>query len=594
MMWGRTARSAAAVLTVVVSLVAVPMPSARANASSVDAALSRLYVDYAYRAFEDGRTREAERLAETAAEFAEENADAHHILALIRRQRAAPAESVVESLERALRYGNFRATEERDARMLLAETFLRVDRPEDALSVIEAPSEEPVVSDAAARFLRARALFALDRVAEAQRETEGGRRLYPEDPRFFLLQLREDPMPGPQAGRWLDEHRSEHPAYLEALLYYARRLTDADRRMELVERYLALGGTDPRIAVVWAGAARDGEDPAESAAAWRQFVRMDGLGDKSAVEEIFELLPDGETRDRAQRVLAGYDGTSVRDEERTGYPRERFEFEDGAVVRWRVDEDQDGRAELEVDLENRVPQRVSPTPEGYRLEYGSYPEVSWVEVTGEEERRLYRIRPGHAVYPILDDEIDWGSQLPDAVFPYPRAEEYPPLSESFLRRRAYRVEFARGSGPVTRVRTLDEGEVVREVRDGEGDGRIDHVIAYKNGRPSTGVRDADRDGRFEVFEEYEEGELAVLFVDATGDGAVDYTEDLGPERGRQWDVNGNGIMDAQEFRAMRQEILGGLDAGDRLTDDHRDERRLRQRPEERPGGEAPVDETVDE
>ncbi|NBF40098.1 MAG: hypothetical protein GVY14_06745 [Spirochaetes bacterium] len=530
-------------------------PGATADATETDRALSRLYAEYSLSALVDDRGEEAVSFAETSLEFDADNSDAHHILARSRAGTQVATTRVVEHLEQALRTGSFRITDEGEARLLLAETYVRIGAAGDALDVLDA--DAPGAPEPELSYLTARALLALGEVEAAEQVALRGRRLYPEDPRFVLFLLRRDPVPGPRTGRWLDANVSEDPAYLESLLYYAERVGAPERAVTLSDRYLALGGENPRVALVRADAGgRIGGNAARSReAAWELFVRMDGLRDKGAVEEMYALLPDGELKSRVRDVLSDYNGTVERDEDRNGFWEERFIFSDGGLERWQVDRNQDGVLEYDMLVASRVPRSLEATPEGYVITYGAYPEVSTVEAVDGELMRRYQVLPGRLTYRVLADDVDWGSPVPGPALPFSIAEVPPVLDDELLRDNAFRLELGTPEGPITRVLTLEDGIFLREAIDEDGDGRIDHVISYEEGNRVAGMRDADHDGRFEVAEQYDDGELALLLVDADGDNTFEYRERLQPEASVSWDYDGDGVVDARELMVGRSEIV---------------------------------------
>jgi hypothetical protein len=76
-----------------------------------------------------------------------------------------------------------------------------------------------------------------------------------------------------------------------------------------------------------------------------------------------------------------------------------------------------------------------------------------------------------------------------------------------------------------------------------------HRIMFQDGKFSYGLRDLDRDGTFDVREYYDEdGKLGSVIVDTTGDGKPDYTESFFPDIVNEWDIDGDGILDAREVR----------------------------------------------
>ncbi|NBB89572.1 MAG: hypothetical protein GVY23_00030 [Spirochaetes bacterium] len=547
----------------VLSLLLLPAgnPGVGADATETNRALSRLYAEYALSALEGGRDEEAVGFAEISLEFDQRNSDAHHLLAAGLADRQLATERVVEHLEQSLQAERFRITEEVEARMLLAETYIRIGNPTGALELLDVPAAgapEPELL-----YLTARGLLTRGDVTAAEQAALRGRRLYPDDPRFVLFLLRRDPAPGPRTGRWLDANVSEAPAYLDSLLYYAERVGAPERAVELSARYLELGGENPRVALIRAEAAGEGASAGQGGgdaqeareAAWELFVRMNGLRDKAAVEQMYALLPDGELRTRVRNVLSEYNGTSERDEDGNGFWEHRFTFSEGRVERWEADRNQDGALEYDVTLSSRVPMSLELSPGGYRISYGTYPEIEAVDVVAGDVRRRYRLPAGQLTYRILSEELDWGSALPGPAFPFRLADPPPVLSEELLRENAFRLELGPSGGSATRVLTLEEGVVLREVIDEDADGRIDHMIQYEAGVRVSGMRDADRDGRFEVAEQYEDGELALLLVDADGDNTYEYRERLQSEASVSWDYDGDGVIDARELRAGRGEVI---------------------------------------
>jgi thioredoxin-like negative regulator of GroEL len=542
-----------------------PVSVVAEDTDSPDAALSRIHARYALEALEDGRRDEAVRLATTALEYSEENADAHHLLARALSPRQAATGRVVSHLEAALSTGGFRLTDERQARLLLAETYLRTDRSTQALSFLEEVGAAGS-ADADLRILAARALHEAGRLEEAETVARAGRDLFPDDARFMLFLLELDPIPGPRWGRLLDENVSSRPAYLSALLYYAERVRNTERRAELAQRHLNLGGENPDAAVLLAEVAASRNDPQALEAAWERFVRMDGLSDKAAVERMYSVIPEGTLHDRVSRVLARLDRTLVRDEDENGYWEERFVFSDGTLTRWLVDSDENGVVEYDIELEARVPRAAARTPEGFSLRWGAYPEVATAELPAAELTAAelpvadsavlrYAIVPGELTYDLLSEDLNWGAAVPGPAFPFALEDAPPILGEELLLLHAYRREVVGSGGAVLRVDTLDDGAVLRRVYDEDRDGEIDRVVSFENGVPTSGMRDADRDGRFEIGVQYTDGEPALLLVDADGDGVAEYRERLKPERSYAWDYNADGVIDAQELVLGRNEVL---------------------------------------
>jgi hypothetical protein len=153
---------------------------------------------------------------------------------------------------------------------------------------------------------------------------------------------------------------------------------------ELLERYQRAGGDDPLVdalSVVYG----NGEPPTidsllSDKLMWE--ILIERLDRSSISEHIQDALTEIRHRDRV--VL-------TRDDNRDGYWEERYVYENGELTLWQLDDDQDGRVSVAVDLSGpaaRVAVRREPEEDTIVIDYGSYPLVSrvrWITSAGGRE-----------------------------------------------------------------------------------------------------------------------------------------------------------------------------------------------------------------
>jgi tetratricopeptide (TPR) repeat protein len=223
------------------------------------------------------------------------------------------------------------------------------------------------------------------------------------------------------------------------------------------------------------------------------------------------------------------------------------------------------------------PAGIPPGGQRYvTLRYGDYPDVERAALVGPGEpsprlsldpsrlsptlRRIsrddflvyYDLRPAALELPILGEQVDWGSSVPDAALDLQFTDALPIVSDEDLRRGAFRRYSLEQGERVTQW--LSAGEITREEADRDGDGRVDHRLLFESGVPISGIRDVDDDGRFEVSEQYQNGSLRFIAVDDDDDGVAEYMERHGEDLRLSWDLNEDGEIDVEELRRGRREI----------------------------------------
>jgi hypothetical protein len=438
---------------------------------------------------------------------------------------------------------------------MYAEILLRTRRPADALTALDGAdlttpdTDFKLVADALA--VEARAQMQLEDGVQANRAVANGRRQFPDDARFVLLELELEPSPSFRYRRELDRllRAGLHDRSMQAaILRYALTAPIPSERLWAFETYLNIDGQDPAIVLAVAGFGNS--DPVET------FVRVDGYGRRDVLLDLIERLRSAEEAGPLAQILddAGqFSGISVSDSDGDGFWEVRVTINQGSVERWETDADQNGINEVEVVLLAGEPvQATVEQREGMVVaDYESYPFVRTVTVPLATGSRRYVLLPFAVRAPILR-ELPVGG---------PRLESPLELPAGFVGLDLGAVLLATASlqerdadGRIVEHRTLDNGIVVRSSRDTNGDGAMDHLVIYRSGLPVTALRDIDGDGYFEVAEAYVHGRVSMLVVDEDDDGTPDVTEYARDGGEREWDLDQDGVIDVREFGIWTESV----------------------------------------
>lgn len=520
-----------------------------------DRDIALLYVEAAYDAYEEGRLDRARRLAGVAREFAPESSDSLYLAALIAAENRDETRSAIALAGRAAELGAWRLFGDPHANVLRARLLNRVGEPEEAERILAETHLSPATPAdlrASSSFERARALDAMGREAERDGIVELAADRFPDDPRFLWFALRSEPFPSMEYRRRLerfmdtDAPSSYGPDLDELLFEYGMRAPVTEEAAWALAMLEEREWGEARIAELWLEVDRD--------RAVERFVELDGWADYRTGRELLAHL-DTEAGERLRGLARSFSGVSVVDGDRDGVWNERITADAGVIERWERDSDQDGVAELDLELSGGEPasvRLVTPGRPAVELEYDQYPFVSNARISTEAGSELFVLRPRSvrletvvelpAAGPLFGSDL----VLADA----PRAVE-----RSELVAAAVRIDLQRDDGTVYE-RVYREGGVARQtLRDANGDGAWDHLLLTDGGFATSGVRDLDGDGYFEIAEGYRNGRLVALAVDADGDGKPEVFEREVGVPVREWDLNGDGAIDVREFSWWTDSVI---------------------------------------
>jgi len=522
--------------------------------SQTDRDIALLYVEAAAEAMSGGEAERAGQLMEIAREFAPQSSDVLYLSASIDSLERETTMLAIARARSAVDNASWDRYRPLHGAVLLSELLNRVGRPSESIAVLEATGQTPDVPDellAEFYFESLRALTALGRLSDADSLLAIARDRFPNDPRYFLFVIEREPTvteehrlelerltDGPDAFRWVDS--------LNRLLFeYALRApTDAEREWA-VSRLSQREWDDARLARAMLPQASD------RALSW--FLAHDGVSDLSAFFELLETLGSDDAR-AIREAATAFNGWSERDSDDDGFWNERVAVENGAMIRWQRDLDQDGIVELGVAFGSAGPIEVVRRDEEttVRLRYSQYPYLGEGEIATQLGSEVFVLRPRAVRLDVMQPLSDEG----------PRFDGTSRVSESVrtVRRReliaaAIRIDHIRADGTIAERIFNEAGTRSRILRDESGDGAWDHFMLNDGGFVVSGVRDIDGDGYHEVAEAYRNGRLVAVAIDSDDDGVPEVFEQYDRLGAREWDVNEDGRIDVREFSFWTDSVL---------------------------------------
>lgn len=540
-------------LLVLASLVPVSAQSEPAR----DTDLAHIFVDQVLRARAAGmplpRPR-AEHLLSRALEFDAASSDAYFLLADTRIDEQSNTRANIAYLSAALKHDTWRAIERYDGVIALATLYNRIGAYREAIETLSLVG--------ATDRMRSEYLFGMAGALYGANDRTGGdefaargRRLFPSDPRFFVVYEFADPIPTLRTERWLDLYESRSAEFLEAVLAYAT-LTDGDVRRRALERYRRLGGRSARAEIL-------GLPYAESLSqAWESVLESGGGELLDVVVEFHRFArerADTAALSEVRRFARTLDGDVFVKPSNDAFYTIRYSFSDGRVTRIVFDENTDGVEDLVVAFDEgrivsaviRVGDRAATGNHTTIVEYAQYPVASTVRFEHDDRYRVYTTIDGRVRIPVFPSGSDAGSPTDttfdddiDALRLFPIERLRTIVDERSLDARArIREEF---DGSVTRFVSIENGVPFRSVEDSNGDGVIDRIVFFRDGVPYGARRDLLGDGTFDAYELIVANEVTVIAVDTRGDSVWDFLTTVGDDVHRVWDFDGDGLIDAEE------------------------------------------------
>lgn len=549
--------------------VLLPLLACLASGLYAQAAAGNLageYLAQARQAFREGRREQAAALLQAALEFQPQSSEASYLYARVLLGEQSGSFRAVSHLLQALEADTWVETDPLEAVTQLSGFYARTRRFAEARRLLD--SLEPGAAPAnlgsrctpALAAIWARALAGLGQASESEGFLRRALERFPAAADLHLLLARQLVARGrsSEAAEALRRATRVLPESPEAVLALAALERSAAARAELVDRYLAMGGTDAGAALLALRGA-----PKDPARYFEHFLRLGGDRQILYVDELQELAqrhrqdaaPQGPAWLRIAATLAEragrYSGARTLDADADGLYEELYEYAGGQLVGWLLDADQDGQPEARVSFSGGVPQSVTlERAQSVELRYSAYPALATVTFRVGDSRRAYSLFPYQFNAPAFAAETGGASGRgagASAAAPLRlRFRSELPADEARVRRQSYSMTEQGPSGE--RLYHLLEGAVTRMEQDPDGRGGYRHVVHYDASGPAEGRKDGDGDGRYEIRERYAGGRLAAVFLDADGDGVEEFAQVLGAAPRSSWDYNADGRYDSVEYQ----------------------------------------------
>jgi tetratricopeptide (TPR) repeat protein len=506
-----------------------------------DSRIARVYFEEAGKLHASGEKEEALRLLDSALSFRPAYADALLLQSRLLAENRENRRKALLAARSAVEAGGWEFYSPGEATAHLCGLLADMRRYGEALSFLDAPASVSAPPSLEEYKLRLRCYKGLGDSKNLEATLNAALGAFSGES-FFLEMFFEtsDPL-GPFAVRRFELLKLNPEGKLPAMAAYILASGNADNALQLAWDYFRAGGKDPAVSCLLIE--KGLVDPARE---MERFTVFGGLERVDLLRKIAAALRVRYPRLLAE-ALASFTGTAVLDKDGDGIPEEMFRIEKGRLLGWDTDEDQDGMYEISVHFgADFLPDALFyRTPDSIlRCVFNGYPYVSTgtYEVDGDRHIEYYLL-PCALALPLIDgvlpgEETSW--------LDYRLNKDFTTLAREKVEEAASRyVESAREPRG-DRVVWLSAG-LARQV-DILRHGVVVHRLFFDEGRFSYGLRDLDRDGVFDTREFYRDGKLVALRADTTGDGKEDYAETFFPDMIKEWDIDGDGLIDAREAR----------------------------------------------
>jgi tetratricopeptide (TPR) repeat protein len=554
------------------SLPAAPLDASPPSKDEASRSIARGFYEEARSLAATGKWKAAASLLAEANAYDGTDSDILYLSGLAAREAGVPLGEALAELDAAVAAGRFSDYAERDARTLAAEILGALRRWDAALSMLP-PAGPDSSLDPRYRLVRVRAFSGLGDSAGRDAELSEAMRRFPDDPRFprllFSLLSSTPPARLSSATRDLVELALSRVARYaqsdpELAVLAAPFMPDPATAVDAVLAFRASGGKSAQATL------RAFEyGLVDEAKASAELFSGDYPVRLADILSAFALARSEQGRSALASALASFSGRIETDRDADGIAEESIVVERGLAVSCALDLDQDRAVETELSFADGLPRSAVARSKGSSIEfeYAAYPVLASARIDGVDgasgTARSFALEAGALSYAPVEMTLVAGSGKTAVYLPTPTGAAAPTeralaasaLSSSTIRKDESELLF------------LDRGvPLKREVRVG---GLLVSITDYRLGLPILERADLDGDGRFETERGYEAGgsgapaELAWARVDADGDGLFEYREEARFPFRKEWDLDGNGSVDAVRYLlpdgSIRNEYSSRLD-----------------------------------
>ena len=508
-----------------------------------DSGLGRVYFNHGERLFRSGDREDALRLVEISLQFRSDSSDAWLLKSMLLSPGKEGRNRALAAAEKAVDVGVWEFYSADEGILRLSSLLTETRRYGEALAVLERDGPPGILSPELS-LLRIRCLAALELRPRLKRELDSALAAFPGNPGLLEAAfLYKDPLDPDVSALFALMDRTEKKN-LPAFAAFIEKAAAPGEIESLADLYYRAGGRDPVVPC-----ALIEKIPSVRTEELGRFIAFGGHLRLELLRRVIRII-DERGLELIEREFTDFTGTLTVDADRDGIPEESFQIASGKIISWTVDAGGDGVDETTVFFSGgRTPSKVvlRNDDESYSYEYSRYPGLAEVEYERGPVRIRHQIVQGALNLPVLRN-LPRNDENP-IFFEYrPYTENRIPAIEGLKSASRLIEEFSAAGNDLKRFH-IRGGEIrIFEAVRGEGDTEIIvRRVFFENGSPASGLRDLDLDGRFDVREEYEDGILSAV----TGAG---YTESFWAAALKEWDFDGDGKIDAREYRTGKNRV----------------------------------------
>ncbi len=537
--------------------------------------------------FDMARPELAAGLLDVSLEFFPDFSESSFLYARILLREQDTTYLAVQYLEQALSAGTWTETDPLTASRGLARLYVRTGRFRDAAALMDGlngGADQAALGGRGSADLSqlwAETLIGLGQRQRAEAFLEQALQRFPESGELYRLSSQVLTRAGKreEAREVLRRGMRELPSLPELVYELAALETDPERRLELLDRYLRIGGSDPGAALLAATSAAG--EPGRyierffSLGGNRRVSYLDALGEalfqgKQAGEQG-DAVTGGqrqealeEARARFLELVRSFSGERIVDSNGDGFYEQRYEYGSGTPGSWVLDGNQDGLPEARVRFEAGIPVLLTLSPLRGRsggstrelppeieYRYSDYPYLETVSFLTERSRREYRLLPYQWSQSAFLSSFEAGKGSYQSL----RLQFREDLVKDERVVRGYSYQMAEypadspagGQAAASRLYHLLRGRVTRMDENPDAQGGFTHTVHYLGSLPVEGRRDLDGDGIAEIREEYKNGALWKIALDEDGDGMEEFVQVFEEGMTRMfWDYDDDGRFDSRQ------------------------------------------------
>ncbi|MBN2735971.1 MAG: hypothetical protein JXR70_03250 [Spirochaetales bacterium] len=270
--------------------------------------------------------------------------------------------------------------------------------------------------------------------------------------------------------------------------------------------------------------------------------------------------------------LSQFSGARFNDVNNDGFVEEQWVFDQGRLIKWIRDFDQNGAPEIIIEFESALP-RVMTLYKGnqpyQQIDYIDYPFVQKIGLWEGGRFSEYLLLPKAIAFDVVKENESpfsypwWPDVSFEALGPLARDEF---IIFAFEKQEFFSTE---RSDDTRKIIQYEGGVPVIEKWDYDRNDFYDKIVYFKNGLAETGEIDYDGDKIFECHEVYEKGLLKEIRYDKNRDGFFEWVSKYssqGKVIEQSWDMTGDGVFDYLQILDGDQQVYRFATAFDGVFD----------------------------